>query len=172
MPARCSTKAIPIRPFCWALKMSPRKRALEREREDLLRKQQTLLAREGCAARRTGAHRVGKLLQRLPPSSTKSRMVTSEETRLHLQDAHKRVMSIAACSKTPPCYRDRREPVEWRLTKCSRARAAQMSMIGDYRPAALKVTSDAALVTWREAISLGLIVTELRPKTRSKTPSR
>jgi chemotaxis protein methyltransferase CheR len=35
------------------------------------------------------------------------------------------------------------------------------SMIGDYRPTTLKVTSDAGTVTSREAISLGLIVTEL-----------
>ena len=35
------------------------------------------------------------------------------------------------------------------------------SMIGDYRPTTLKVTSDAGTVTPREAISLGLIVTEL-----------
>lgn len=35
------------------------------------------------------------------------------------------------------------------------------SMIGDYRPTTLKVTSDAGAVTSREALSLGLIVTEL-----------
>jgi two-component sensor histidine kinase len=35
------------------------------------------------------------------------------------------------------------------------------SMIGDYRPATLKVASDAGTVTSREAVSLGLIVTEL-----------
>jgi two-component sensor histidine kinase len=34
-------------------------------------------------------------------------------------------------------------------------------MIGDYRPAALNVTSDGGSVTSREAVSLGLIVTEL-----------
>jgi two-component sensor histidine kinase len=35
------------------------------------------------------------------------------------------------------------------------------SMIGDYSPTTLKVTSDAGTVTSREAVSLGLIVTEL-----------
>jgi two-component sensor histidine kinase len=34
-------------------------------------------------------------------------------------------------------------------------------MIGDYRPTTLKVTADAGSVTSREAVSLGLIVTEL-----------
>ena len=34
-------------------------------------------------------------------------------------------------------------------------------MIGDYRPITLKVTADAGSVTSREAVSLGLIVTEL-----------
>jgi len=38
----------------------------------------------------------------------KSRMVTSEETRLQLQDAHNRVLSVAAVQKTPACYRARR----------------------------------------------------------------
>jgi two-component sensor histidine kinase len=32
---------------------------------------------------------------------------------------------------------------------------------GDHRPTTLKVTSDAGTVTSREAVSLGLIVTEL-----------
>src|SRR6202042_2313385 len=35
------------------------------------------------------------------------------------------------------------------------------SMIGDYRPTTLKVTSDGGSITSREAVSLGLIVTEL-----------
>ena len=35
------------------------------------------------------------------------------------------------------------------------------SMIGDYRPTTLKVMSDSGTVTSREAVSLGLIVTEL-----------
>jgi two-component sensor histidine kinase len=34
-------------------------------------------------------------------------------------------------------------------------------MIGDYRPATLNVTSDTGTITSREAVSLGLIVTEL-----------
>jgi two-component sensor histidine kinase len=35
------------------------------------------------------------------------------------------------------------------------------SMIHDYRPTTLTVTSDAGMVTSREAVSLGLIVAEL-----------
>jgi hypothetical protein len=41
------------------------------------------------------------------------------------------------------------------------AQSLQTSMMGDYRPAMLKVTCDAGRVTAREAVSLGLIVTEL-----------
>jgi two-component sensor histidine kinase len=37
----------------------------------------------------------------------------------------------------------------------------QCQNVEDYRPAALKVTSDGGSVTSREAVSLGLIVTEL-----------
>ena len=39
--------------------------------------------------------------------------------------------------------------------------AIPIKLIGDYRPATLKVDSDAGSVTSREAVSLGLIVTEL-----------
>jgi two-component sensor histidine kinase len=45
-------------------------------------------------------HRVGNSLQIIAAIILmKSRMVTSEETRLQLQDAHKRVMSVAAVQK-------------------------------------------------------------------------
>jgi two-component sensor histidine kinase len=37
----------------------------------------------------------------------------------------------------------------------------RISMIADYRPAKLKVISDVGTITSREAVSLGLIVTEL-----------
>jgi two-component sensor histidine kinase len=72
------------------------RRALEREREDLLRKQETLLSEKDVLLREM-EHRVGNSLQIIAAIILmKSRMVTSEETRLQLQDTHKRVMSVAA----------------------------------------------------------------------------
>jgi two-component sensor histidine kinase len=52
-------------------------------------------------------------------------------------------------------------PVEMTPYLTQLCESLKTSMIGDYRPATLKVTSDAGTVTSREAVSLGLIVTEL-----------
>jgi chemotaxis protein methyltransferase CheR len=136
------------------------RRALEREREDMLRKLQALL-REKDVLLEELEHRVGNSLQIIAAIILmKSRMVTSEETRLHLQDAHKRVMSVAAVQKhlhaTGPAG-----PVEMAPYLTQLCDSLQTSMIGDYKPTTLKVTSDAGTVTSREAVSLGLIVTEL-----------
>ena len=106
-------------------------------------------------------HRVGNSLQIIAAIILmKSRMVTSEETRLQLQDAHNRVLSVAAVQKhlhaTGPAG-----PVEMAPYLTQLCDSLKTSMIGDYRPTTLKVTSDAGTVTSREAVSLGLIVTEL-----------
>jgi chemotaxis protein methyltransferase CheR len=84
------------------------RRTLEREREDILRKLHELL-REKDVLLEELEHRVGNSLQIIAAIILmKSRMVTSEETRLQLQDAHNRVLSVAAVQKTPACYRARR----------------------------------------------------------------
>jgi chemotaxis protein methyltransferase CheR len=136
------------------------RRAHEREREELLRKQQALL-REKDLLLEELEHRVGNSLQIIAAIILmKSRMVTSEETRLQLQDAHKRVMSVAAVQRhlhaTGPTG-----PVDMAPYLTQLCDSLKTSMIGDYRPTTLKVTSDAGTVTSREAVSLGLIVTEL-----------
>jgi chemotaxis protein methyltransferase CheR len=136
------------------------RRALEREREDLLRKQQALL-REKDVLLEELQHRVGNSLQIIAAIILmKSRMVTSEETRLQLQDAHKRVMSVAAVQKHLHAT-GATGPVEMAPYLTQLCDSLKTSMIGDYRPTMLKVISDSGTVTSREAISLGLIVTEL-----------
>jgi two-component sensor histidine kinase len=66
-----------------------RQRALEREKDELLRQKDVLLEEM--------QHRVGNSLQIIASIILmKARTVQSEETRLHLQDAHSRVMSMAA----------------------------------------------------------------------------
>ena len=137
-----------------------RRRALEREREDLLRKQQALL-REKDVLLEELQHRVGNSLQIIAAIILmKSRMVTSEETRLQLQDAHKRVMSVAAVQKHLHAT-GTAGPVEMGPYLTQLCDSLKTSMIGDYRPTRLNVISDTGTVTSREAISLGLIVTEL-----------
>jgi two-component sensor histidine kinase len=136
------------------------RRALEREREDLLRKQQALL-REKDVLLEELQHRVGNSLQIIAAIILmKSRMVTSEETRLQLQDAHKRVMSVAAVQKHLHAT-GTTGPVEMEPYLTQLCDSLKTSMIGDYRPPMLKVISDSGTVTSREAVSLGLIVTEL-----------
>jgi two-component sensor histidine kinase len=136
------------------------RRALEREREDLLRKQQALLQEKDVLLQEM-EHRVGNSLQIIAAIILmKSRMVTSEETRLQLQDAHKRVMSVAAVQKYLHAT-GTAGPVEMAPYLTQLCDSLKTSMIGDYRPTTLKVTSDAGTVTSREAVSLGLIVTEL-----------
>jgi chemotaxis protein methyltransferase CheR len=90
----------------------------------------------------------------------KARTVQSEETRLHLQDAHSRVMSIAAVQEhlhasaaTGPV-----EITPYLLKLCE---TLATSMIGDIRPISLKVCGDGGSATSRQAECLGLIVTEL-----------
>ena len=136
------------------------RRALEREREDLFRKQQVLL-REKDVLLEELEHRVGNSLQIIAAIILmKSRMVTSEETRLQLQDAHKRVMSVAAVQKHLHAT-GATGPVEMAPYLAQLCDSLKTSMIGDYRPTKLDVISDAGTVTSREAVSLGLIVTEL-----------
>jgi len=136
------------------------RRGLEREREGMLHKLQTLL-REKDLLLEELEHRVNNSLQIIAAIILmKSRMVTSEETRQQLQDAHARVMSVAAVQKHLHAAAIA-GPVEMGPYLTQLCDSLKTSMIGDYRPTTLKVTSDAGVLTSREAVSLGLIVTEL-----------
>ena len=90
----------------------------------------------------------------------KARTVQSEETRLHLQDAHKRVMSIAAVQEATPCISGRGS-IEIAPYLSRLCETLATSMIGDTRPISLKVIGEGGSATSRQAESLGLIVTEL-----------
>jgi two-component sensor histidine kinase len=136
------------------------RRTLEREKEELLGKLQALL-REKDLLLEELEHRVGNSLQIIAAIILmKSRMVTSEETRLQLQDAHKRVMSVAAVQRHLHST-GTTGPVEMAPYLTQLCDSLKTSMIGDDCPTTLKVTTDAGSVTSREAVSLGLIVTEL-----------
>jgi chemotaxis protein methyltransferase CheR len=90
----------------------------------------------------------------------KARSVTSEETRRHLQDAHQRVMAVAAVQQHLFAS-DRFDQIEIGpyLTRLCESLAA--SMIGDTRPISLRVVDDGGAAVYATAVSLGLIVTEL-----------
>jgi PAS domain S-box-containing protein len=129
------------------------RRTAEREIARLLQQKETLLQEM--------QHRVANSLQIIAGILLlKARTVTSEETRLHLRDAHQRVMSVAA--------------VQQQLLASSRGEAIDLgpylsrlcetlltSMTDDSRPISLKVDAQGGMATSAEAVSIGLIVTEL-----------
>jgi chemotaxis protein methyltransferase CheR len=128
-------------------------RVLEREKDELLRQKDTLFEEL--------QHRVSNSLQIIASIILmKARAVQSEETRLHLHDAHKRVMSIAAVQKQLHASGTAGSiEIGPYLSRLCESLAA--SMIGDSRPISLKVIGDEGRASSREAESLGLIVTEL-----------
>jgi two-component sensor histidine kinase len=128
-------------------------RALEREKDELLRQKDVLLEEM--------QHRIGNSLQIIASIILmKARTVQSEETRLHLQDAHSRVMSMAAVQQhlhaSVTCG-----PVEMTPYLSKLCETLATSMIGDIRPVSLKVCGDGGSATSRQAECLVLIATEL-----------
>ena len=129
------------------------RRAIERQVQELLREKDMLLEEM--------QHRVANSLQIIASILLiKARAVRSEETRLQLEDAHQRVLSVAAVQQHLHVVGGGK-PIEIRnyLTKLCETLA--QSMIGDSRPIALKVDADAGTAISRDAVSIGLIVTEL-----------
>jgi two-component sensor histidine kinase len=106
-------------------------------------------------------HRVANSLQIIASILLiKARTVQSEETRLQLEDAHKRVLSVAAVQKhLHATGHGRSIEVGTYLTKLCETLAE--SMIGDSRPITLKVDADSGTVMSNQAVSIGLVVTEL-----------
>jgi two-component sensor histidine kinase len=129
------------------------RRVLEREKDELLREKDVLLEEL--------QHRIANSLQIIASIILlKARAVQSEETRLHLQDTHKRVMSIAAVQRHLHTS-GVGGPVEIAPYLSGLCEALAASMIDNDRPVSLKVAGAAGNATSRQAESLGLIVTEL-----------
>jgi two-component sensor histidine kinase len=129
------------------------RRAIERQVQELLQEKDMLLEEM--------QHRVANSLQIIASILLiKARTVQSEETRLQLQDAHQRVLSVAAVQQHLHVDGGGK-PIEIGnyLTKLCETLA--QSMIGDNRPITLKVEADAGGAVSRDAVSMGLIVTEL-----------
>ena len=128
-------------------------RILEREKDELLIDKDVLFEEL--------QHRVANSLQIIASILLmKARVVQSEETRFHLQDAHKRVLSVAAVQKQLHASGATGSvEIAPYLTKLCDSLAT--SMIGDTRPIFLKVTGEAGSASSRDAENLGLIVTEV-----------
>jgi chemotaxis protein methyltransferase CheR len=129
------------------------KRILEREKDDLLRQKDVLLDEL--------RHRVANSLQIIASIiMMKARTVESEETRRHLQDAHQRVMSVAAVQEHLHATA-LGGPVQLGPYLSKLCEALAHSMISDNRSISLKVRGEGGSATSRDAESFGLIVTEL-----------
>ena len=129
------------------------RRVLERDKDELLRQKDVLLEEL--------EHRIANSLQIIASIILlKAKAVQSEETRLHLHDTHKRVMSIAAVQRQLHASGATGTiQIAPYLTRLCEVLAT--SMIGDVRPISLQVVGEGGNATSRQAESLGLIATEL-----------
>jgi two-component sensor histidine kinase len=129
------------------------KAGLQTRTDDLLKQKEMLLEEM--------QHRIVNSLQIIASIlMLKSRAVTSEETRQHLQDAHRRVMSVAAVQQHLHGS-GRADSIEIAPYLNKLCASLAESMIGESRPATIDVMADEGSALSADAVSLGLIVTEL-----------
>lgn len=130
-----------------------KQREVEEQKNQLMRQKDTLLQEM--------RHRIANSLQLIASVILlKAETVKSEESRLHLQDAHDRIVSIATIQRNlDPTGSHDLVPVTHYLTKLCRSLAK--SMIGGRKPISLVVRGGDAVAAPDETISLGLITTEL-----------
>jgi chemotaxis protein methyltransferase CheR len=136
------------------------RRKMEREKAELLGAAEELLRQKDLLLQEMH-HRIANSLQIIASILLlKARSVTSQETRLHLDEARQRIMSIAAVQEhlQPSTLGDLIEIAPY-LTKLCESLAG--SMITDNRPISLTCHADNDAVSSAQAASIGLIVTEL-----------
>ena len=132
------------------------RRILERQKDELLQQKDVLL--------REMQHRVANSLQIIASIiMLKAKKVNSEELRRHLQDTHKRVISVAAVQRHLHASVATGSPdsVEVKPYLSTLCEALAASMIGEGRQISLNVVGEGGSVNCRDAESLGLITTEL-----------
>lgn len=105
-------------------------------------------------------HRIANSLQIIASIILmKSRAVKSEETRLHLKDAHERVLSVAAVQRhLHATGLGEAMTIAPYLTKLCETLA--QSMISGSRPISLEVVAGDGTLSTSHAVSIGLVVTE------------
>jgi two-component sensor histidine kinase len=118
------------------------------------------LARDKAILQLELQHRVANSLQIIASVLMQSaRRVQSDETRLHLQDAHQRVMSVASLQKQ--LTQSRTDAVVLRSYFKDLCASIGASMIRDHTHLTLEAVTDDSIATADVSVSLGLIVTEL-----------
>lgn len=136
------------------------RRVIEREKQELLHRTEELVRQQQTLLQEM-EHRVLNSLQIIASIlMLKARAVTSDETRHHLEDAHQRVMSVAAVQKHLHAFGAVDQiAVDAYLAKLCNGLAA--SMVSESQPIEIEVVADAGEMSSERAVSLGLIVTEL-----------
>jgi len=129
------------------------RRALEREKDELLR-QKDLLLQEMHHRVNNSLHIIASILL------LKAQTVQSEETRQHLEDAHERVMAVATVQEQlqPSSFGAQIEVATYLKRLCESLAA---SMILDDQPVSLRVEANDGTTTSEQAVSIGLIAVEL-----------
>ncbi|MEO5808286.1 sensor histidine kinase [Devosia sp.] len=127
-------------------------KADDKFKDDLVRQKDILL--------REVQHRVANSLQIIASVLMQSaRKVQSDETRGHLQDAHHRVMSIAAVQQQLAASTlGNVELAPYLIQLC---KSLSASMVHDHEQLSIKVDVDDSIIDADVSVSLGLIVTEL-----------
>jgi len=136
------------------------RRAIERDKEflqlrsdELLQQKQTLLDEI--------QHRVANSLQIIASILLiKARAVTSDEARSQLKDAHQRVMSIASVQQHLHTA-DGIDQIEVNTYLAKLCASLAASMVSEAQPIDVEVLADDGTVGSADAVSIGLIVTEL-----------
>ena len=127
-------------------------RLAEKQKDDLVREKHVLLQEL--------QHRVANSLQIIASVLMQSaRRVQSEETRLHLHDAHSRVMSIATLQKQLAVTQ--LKSVQLKTYFADLCRSISASMIDDPERLTLEAIVDDTSTNSDVSVSMGLIVTEL-----------
>lgn len=129
------------------------RRTAEREKDELLRQKNFLL--------KEMHHRVNNSLQIIASIlQLKARTVQSEETRQHLTDAHQRVLAVAAAQEQlrPSAFGEQIDIGPYLTKLCDNL---AISMIGSSARSFLEVQAEPGTMASAEAVSLGLIATEL-----------
>jgi chemotaxis protein methyltransferase CheR len=136
------------------------RRALEREKDEFLREKDELLRQKDLLLEEMN-HRVNNSLQIIASILLlKAQTVQSEDTRRHLRDAHERVMAVATVQEQlhPTPFGAEIEARSY-LTRLCESLAA--SMIVDDQPVSIRVEAGEGSTTSEQAVSMGLIATEL-----------
>lgn len=128
------------------------RRILESEKDELLRQKDFLIEEMN--------HRVSNSLQIIASIlMLKARAVKSEETRLHLEDAHRRVLAVAAVQDhlRPQAEKNQIGARSYLTGLCE---SLSSSLLSD-KAISISVAADPGAFTTDQAVSIGLITTEL-----------